>query len=249
MICPKCKQKLIKNGNTFQCVNHHSYDIGKSGYVNLLLNSKHSGDNKEMVNARYNFLKKNYYLPLKQKIDEIINDLNINNIIDVGCGEGYFDKGINNLTGIDISKEAIIKASKNNKNAQYVVCSGFDLPFSDNEFDLIINIFAPHDEKEFTRVCNKYILKVVPNINHLLELKQLLYTDIHLKKEKHLNFQNFKEINEYNIKYQVDVDDLYELLLMTPYFYTSKIDNSILKNQEHTLITCDFSILLYEKII
>lgn len=249
MICPKCKQKLIKNGNTFQCVNHHSYDIGKSGYVNLLLNSKHSGDNKEMVNARYNFLKKNYYLPLKQKIDEIINNLNINNIIDVGCGEGYFDKGINNLTGIDISKEVIIRASKNNKNAQYVVCSGFDLPFSDNEFDLIINIFAPHDEKEFTRVCNKYILKVVPNINHLLELKQLLYTDIHLKKEKHLNFQNFKEINEYNIKYQVDVDDLYELLLMTPYFYTSKIDNSILKNQEHTLITCDFSILLYEKII
>ena len=249
MICPKCKQKLIKNGNTFQCVNHHSYDIGKSGYLNLLLNSKHSGDNKEMVNARYNFLKKNYYLPLKQKIDEIINNLNINNIIDVGCGEGYFDKGFNNLTGIDISKEAIIRASKNNKNAQYVVCSGFDLPFSDNEFDLIINIFAPHDEKEFTRVCNKYILKVVPNINHLIELKQLLYTDIHLKKEKHLNFQNFKEINEYNIKYQVDVDDLYELLLMTPYFYTSKIDNSVLKNQEHTLITCDFSILLYEKII
>ena len=29
-----------------------------------------------------------------------------------------------------------------------------------DEFDLIINIFAPHDEKEFTRICKKYILKV-----------------------------------------------------------------------------------------
>lgn len=248
MICPKCKEKLFKNGNTFQCVNNHSYDISKSGYVNLLLNNKNSGDNKEMVNARFNFLNKNYYLQLKNKIDEIINSLDINNTIDIGCGEGYFDKGIKNLTGLDISKEAIIKASKNNKEGFYVVGSSFDLPFSDNEFDLILNIFAPHDEKEFTRVCNKYIIKVVPNTDHLLELKQLLYTDIHLKKEKHLNFKKFKEIKEYNIKYKIEVDDLYELLLMTPYFYTSKIDNSRLINKS-TVVTCDFSILLYEKII
>lgn len=249
MICPKCKKKLIKNNNTYQCENHHSYDISKSGYLNLLLNGKNSGDNKDMINARNQFLNKNYYLPLKEKIDEIIKSLNVKKIIDIGCGEGYFDKGIANLIGVDISKEAILKASKNNKNGFYVVASGFNLPFSDNEFDLIINIFAPHDEDEFTRVCNKYILKVVPNKNHLIELKKILYNDVHIKEEKHLNFKYFKEIKEYNVNYQVNVDNLYELALMTPYFYTSKIDNTLLDYKGNTLITCDFSILLYEKII
>lgn len=249
MICPKCKKELIRIGNTYQCENHHSYDISKSGYINLLLNGKNSGDNKEMINARNQFLNKNYYLPLKEKIDDIIKTLNLKHIIDIGCGDGYFDKGIDNLVGVDISKEAIMKASKNNKKGFYIVSSGFNLPFSDNEFDLIINIFAPHDEKEFTRICNKYILKVVPNKNHLIELKQLLYNDVHLKEEKHLNFKDFKEIKEYKVTYQVVIDDLYELVLMTPYFYTSNINKDLLDSNKRTLITCDFSILLYEKII
>ena len=249
MICPKCKKELIKIANTYQCENHHSYDISKSGYINLLLNSKNSGDNKEMINARNQFLNKNYYLPLKEKVDNIIKSLNVKHIIDIGCGDGYFDKGIDNLVGVDISKEAIIKASKNNKKGFYIVSSGFNLPFSDNEFDLIINIFAPHDEKEFTRICKKYILKVVPNKNHLIELKQLLYNDVHLKEEKHLHFKEFKEIEEYNVTYQVMIEDLYELVLMTPYFYTSNINKGLLDNNKGTLITCDFSILLYEKII
>ena len=51
------------------------------------------------------------------------------------------------------------------------------LPFEDNEFDLLLNIFAPHNEEEFSRVCNKYILKVIPNKEHLLELKKLLYSE------------------------------------------------------------------------
>ena len=108
MICPNCKQKLIKIDNSYKCSNKHSFDISKQGYVNLLLNSKNSGDNKEMINARYEFLKKGYFDNLLTSISSIIKSLNITNILDIGCGEGYYDRGIKeqtnvNITGLDIS--------------------------------------------------------------------------------------------------------------------------------------------------
>ena len=61
MICPNCKQKLQKIDNSYKCINNHSFDISKQGYVNLLLNTSNSGDNKEMINARSIFLQKGYY--------------------------------------------------------------------------------------------------------------------------------------------------------------------------------------------
>lgn len=252
MICPVCKKELIKENKSYKCVNRHSFDISKEGYINLLLNSKNSGDNKEMIKSRSNFLKKDYYRPLLDKLIELIKTLNINNILDIGCGEGYYDKAIFDetqisITGLDISKEACIKAAKSCKDILYVVASSNNMPFSDNEFDLLLNIFAPHYEEEFTRVCNKYILKVIPNQNHLIELKQLLYKDVHIKNEKKLNFKHFKEVKSTNVNYKVIVDDLFELFQMTPYYYKTKYDMSIFENNKNKEITCDFIISLYEK--
>ncbi len=254
MICPICEKKLVKIENSYKCENNHSFDISKQGYINLLLNSKNSGDNKEMINSRHLFLENGYYCQLRDEICKIIKKLNIHNILDIGCGEGYYARGIKqqtniNISGIDISKEACLKASKLSKDILFVVSSINKIPFEDNEFDLLLNIFAPHNEQEFERVCRKYILKVIPNKDHLLELKQLLYEDVIIKDEKKLDFKNFKEINNYHLKYQVIVDDLFELFQMTPYYYKTKYDKKIFEINHNKLITCDFSIVLYEKII
>ena len=151
------------------------------------------------------------------------------------------------IVGIDISKEACLKASKLNKEISYIVSGMNKIPFLDNEFDLLLNIFAPHDEEEFTRVCNNYILKVIPNKHHLLELKQLLYEDVKIKEEKKLSFKYFEEVITKEVKYQVMVDDLYELFKMTPYYYKTKYDKNIFEVNKNKLITCDFIILLYKK--
>lgn len=253
LLCPICGKNLIRIDNSYKCENKHSYDISKQGYLNLLLNSKNSGDNKEMIESRYSFLKKGYFDQLLKEIIETIKTLNINNILDVGCGEGYYDRGIKDLldieiVGIDISKEACLKASKLNKNISYIVSGMNKIPFPNNEFDLIMNIFAPHDEDEFTRVGNNYILKVIPNKNHLLELKQLLYEDVIIKEEKKLHFKKFEEILVKEVNYQVLVEDLFELFKMTPYYYKTKYDMSVFENNKNKLITCDFTILLYKKI-
>lgn len=252
MICPICRKKINKIDNTFKCENNHSFDISKQGYINLLLNSKNSGDNKEMINSRHAFLNKGYFEKLAIEIANVIGDIEVNKILDIGCGEGYYNRVLlskkdYNIVGIDISKEACLKASKLSKDIMYVVASSNNLPFEDNEFDLILNIFAPHNEEEFTRVSNGYILKVIPNKEHLLELKQLLYEDVLIKDEKKLNFKEFEEVLSKHVKYQVMVDDLYELFKMTPYFYKTKYDMQTFEDNKNVMITCDFLILLYKK--
>ena len=63
-ICPVCKQRLTRSGSCYRCRGNHSFDIAKSGYVNLLLSQQSSqkrhGDDKAMVLARRRFLEKEY---------------------------------------------------------------------------------------------------------------------------------------------------------------------------------------------
>ena len=77
MICPVCGKQLNKVLNTYRCLNNHCFDVSKEGYVNLLLNSKHSGDNKEMIRSRSLFLNKGYFEKLRQETIEVIKTLNI----------------------------------------------------------------------------------------------------------------------------------------------------------------------------
>ncbi len=57
ILCPVCKKKLIRTGNSCQCENRHCFDLAKEGYLNLNLhNSQNTGDNQDMIKARRNFL-------------------------------------------------------------------------------------------------------------------------------------------------------------------------------------------------
>ena len=64
-ICPVCKEKLCIQNKSLVCSNNHTFDIAKSGYVNLLLSKQAGknvhGDNKLTVRARRDFLSKGYY--------------------------------------------------------------------------------------------------------------------------------------------------------------------------------------------
>jgi len=114
LICPVCKGSLNRSASekSFKCLNNHSYDISKQGYVNLLTNSQKNsnqpGDSKEMVQARRDFLAKGYYSELSSKVNQfILKGLDVSKvefasdaasnkkfaslkILDIGCGEGYY---------------------------------------------------------------------------------------------------------------------------------------------------------------
>lgn len=254
MICPKCKSELVLVNNTYKCSNNHSYDISKNGYVNLLLSKTNSGDNNDLVKARVQFLNNSYYQELGLKINEIINSIGTSNkVLDCGCGVGYYDTFIKNqcLYLMDISKYAIIQASKVIKNSEIIVASNSNIPYQDKYFDIALYIFSPLFINETKRVLNNkgIIINVTPGANHLFELKELLYKDPYLNKDTVITIDNYNK-ETINLKYQkvIPNDDLHNLINMTPYAYkTNKEDIDNLKIDKIN-VTFDFLITIYKPI-
>lgn len=258
LICPKCSQELNKTNSSYKCNNNHCFDIAKSGYVNLLLASSGSGDNKKMVDARYNFLSKGYYYKLAKKISDMLSSYLSDNdvIIDGGCGTGYYDNVLKqkypNIIGFDISKYAIDKAAKLNKDLLYIVASGKKVPISSNSCSCIINIFSPTFPLEAKRLLNNngIMIIVTPKDNHLIELKNIIYDKPYLNPNNIENYEGFEICDSTQIEFKENLikDDIFNLLEMTPYLYKTKEDDLLKINKILSLdITFSFNITIYKK--
>lgn len=71
LICPICKEGLEKDGRRYRCSKNHSFDMAKQGYVNLhISNKKNSGDDKDMIQSRRDFLEKDYYKKISEEVNE-----------------------------------------------------------------------------------------------------------------------------------------------------------------------------------
>ena len=99
-LCPVCGQPLCREEKRYYCPNNHSFDLAAAGYTHLLLanqmHSKAPGDDKGMAAARNRFLSGNYYLPLRQALEELAVELTGDHpqVLDSGCGEGFYTAGI-----------------------------------------------------------------------------------------------------------------------------------------------------------
>ncbi len=252
LICPVCRKKLTINEKSLKCKNNHSFDFAKEGYVNLLLGSKSGdkkGDSKESARARRSFLSKDYYKCLKKAINERMHGT----VLDICCGEGYYDDYDGELYGFDISKEMVRLASKKNKANNYFVANIADIPVADSSIDTAFHLFAPFNDKEFSRVLkdNGVLYSVIPGENHLFEMKQVLYEQPYLNDEKapESKYMNLKSRTKISEKIHIKRDDLLELFSMTPYFYhTSDDDKKKLSDIEVIDLTIEFVILEYIKI-
>lgn len=272
--CPVCDKQLIKCDTSYKCINNHSYDISKKGYVNMLLaNQKHSinpGDNKEMILSRVRFLNLNYYHILRKTILDLIlkyNTKNEINFCDLACGEGYYTNYLHdelkktkdiNTVGVDISKYAIIEACKKKNamhldNIDYFIGNLNYLPFLDDSFTFMLNCFALIDVKEFYRVLKQdgFFIRVLPDKDHLLNLKEILYEDVILNEMKEKELNGFTLVDEVHIKDDIflkNSNEIYDLFTMTPYYYKSskKSIEKLLKLKDlKTRIS--FVLLVYQK--
>ena len=139
LVCPTCGQKLFRENSSLKCPYSHTFDVSKSGYVNLLPPGKEknsrTGDEKIMVKARTDFLSKGLYDNLSLKIAEILADRFNDDIIaaDLGSGDGYhtfnytkeFAKNHSIMTlGFDASKYAAEHGMKLSRAAGYCPKTG-----------------------------------------------------------------------------------------------------------------------------
>ena len=115
LTCPVCGEKLNIDGKAFKCANSHSFDIAKQGYVNLLLTNKSGdkkGDSRESAHSRREFLQKGYYSFLRDYVTSKLGGT----VLDICCGEGYYDEYQGELYGFDISREMVRLAASARKS-------------------------------------------------------------------------------------------------------------------------------------
>ena len=160
--CPVCAGALEKRAGAYLCPKNHSFDIAKSGYVNLLLNSSqgHHGDDKLMVRARRDFLDKGYYDRFIAAVADAAAEFTPPEatVLDAGCGEGIYSLAVlraiekagkhGELLGVDISKTALQYASKRSPDFTLCVASCAHLPVEDGSVDEVLNICSP-----FASIC------------------------------------------------------------------------------------------------
>jgi len=261
--CPLCQQALVLTDKTYVCINKHSFDQAKQGYVNLLpvqfKHSKEPGDNKDMVIARRAFLDRGFYQPLVDKMLSIYQKHGQSNavVLDAGCGEGLYThqhKTIENqVYGVDIAKETIKIAAKRYKNCHFSVGTLSKLSFSDNYFGWLVSVYAPILEKEFTRVLQKngYLLTVTPAEQHLFELKELIYQQANKHDISKMPIKSLTLVEEQQLTYTMNFessDDVLNLLAMTPFaFKASKALIEEIKTMSEFNCQADFILRLYKK--
>ena len=253
ILCPICRNELKRFDNSYKCINNHNYDIAKQGYINLNLhNSQNTGDNSEMIQARNAFLNKGYYDFLLDEINKLLDPND--NLVDLACGQGYYTSKFicNNKIGIDLSKQGLKLASKNDKNTTYLLNSIFHNPLENESVDKITTIFAPIAREEIKRLLKKdgLFILVKPDVYHLYELKDVIYDNPYLNEIENIDIEGLKLQSEIHISNKVTLnnEDIHNLFMMTPYYNTTSItDKEKLNNISSLDITFSFIIDVYKK--
>lgn len=269
--CPTCSSVLHGSSAYWRCDQGHTFDRAKEGYVNLLLahhkNSKAPGDSKLMVNARRVFLQSEAYLPLVKLMGTLLSQhapfsWHQARLFDAGCGEGYYLQQLAGLlvdnpnwehfSGIDISKEAVRKAAKRLKYAQFAVASTYSIPLQKCSQDAVIQVFAPSSTNEIARILKPKGLwmTVSPAFDHLFELKQHIYD----KPEKHQltspTHTGFTLIAEKQSRFLVPLANpeiRLALLMMTPFFWQASEQKKDALQASLQSVTAHFHLHLYQK--
>lgn len=262
--CPICNLALYLDGKSLKCENKHSFDIAKQGYTNLLMNSKKQKlyDKSSFENRRL-ILESGFYDHILKEIVDFIDKNQINKILDIGCGEGYYSNCINQMSSkdldiysFDISKDSIVLASKgdNSNSVKYFVSDLADIAIQDSSIDCILDIFSPANYKEFKRILKNdaFLLKVIPGENHLKEIREKVKDK--LNKEIYSNLEIIKCFEESfqildhkktSATYKLSSKERDSLIHMTPLLFnidTDEIDWSDVRD-----ITIDAEILIAKK--
>ena len=220
--------------------------------------SLHPGDTREQVLSRRAFLEAGYYAPIAEaliitskelmvnlkeisvtsnEVKVISNELISNSkeittpgeLLDVGCGEGYYSARLAgalglHLTGMDISREAVRCAAGKYKNGLWLCATASHIPVADHSCDLLTSLFALTMPEEFRRVLRPegYFLQVLAAEDHLLGLKSIIYDHLIEKpKDTVPDVPGFTLVKSVPIRFPftVEGEQVENLLSMTPHVF------------------------------
>ncbi len=185
LVCPvrDCHLPLAREERRLVCPREHSFDVARSGYVNLLQpqdrRSKEPGDSAATVAARRRLHDRGVTEPLLRAIAEIVHAGASDVVLDAGCGDGFYLGSLARQTGfdahgIDISIPAVDAAAKRYPDCEWIVANADRfVPYVDGAFSLVLSITARMNSAEFRRVLrqNGRLLVAIPAPEDFIELR------------------------------------------------------------------------------
>jgi 23S rRNA (guanine745-N1)-methyltransferase len=247
LACPIDRQPLERVQGSYRCADGHSFDIARQGYVNLLLvqqkKSRAPGDSREMVEARRDFLDSGHYAPVAEAISglvsEAIADRKRISLLDAGCGEGYYTDYLARLlerewqgeafsvTGVDISKPAVMAATRRNRDICWIVGTNRNLPVTESSVDLVLSLFGYPQFDHFHALLKPggTLLLADAGPRHLIELRECLYEEVRSTPEPSIRKAidaGFVQAREQRLDFKTEPllqHDLLNLARMTPHYY------------------------------
>src|SRR5258708_6491621 len=178
---------LVREQRRVLCPRGHSFDVARSGYINLLQpqerRSKRPGDTLAAVQARRRLHDRGVTEPLLHAITEMTAASPSDIVLDAGCGNGFtlgtlarrigFD-----AHGVDISIPAVNAAARryppSEGRCEWIVANADRfVPYAGRSFSLVLSITARMNAGEFRRVLRDdgRLLVALPAPDDLVELR------------------------------------------------------------------------------
>jgi len=185
LLCPvrDCQLPLVREQRRLLCPRGHSFDVARSGYLNLLQpqdrRSKEPGDTAAAVQARRRLHDRGVTEPLLQAIADISLASPNDTVLDAGCGDGFVLGTLARQIGfeahgVDISVPAIDSAARHYPEYEWIVANADRfVPYADRSFSLVLSITARMNAGEFRRILRDdgRLLVAIPAPDDLIELR------------------------------------------------------------------------------
>lgn len=191
LACPVCTEPLRRESDgQAGCPNGHRFDEAKQGHLTLLPARRRAltADTPAMVEARIRFLGRGHYAPVERALAAVVGAAEAPGIVlDVGSGPGTYlahaldaaaaSGGAAGRLGValDLSAVAIRRAARVHERAGAVVGDVTErLPIVDAAAAVLLDVFAPRNQREYARVLHPdgVLAVVTPRVGHLGELAE-----------------------------------------------------------------------------
>jgi 23S rRNA (guanine745-N1)-methyltransferase len=184
LVCPvrNCHLPLVRHTRRLLCERGHSFDVARSGYINLLQphdrRSSQPGDTVAAVAARRRLHDRGVTAPLREAVAGILTASPSDVVLDAGCGDGFYLGSLAqagfSAHGVDISVPAIEAAARRYPEDEWIVANADRfVPYADGSFSIVMSITARMNSTEFRRVLGDdgRLLVALPAPDDLMELR------------------------------------------------------------------------------
>ena len=183
-----CGLLIERRAGVLACARGHSYDVAKSGYINLLQpqdrRSPEAGDRREAIEARARLLSEHLGRAIVDAVAaRVVAAVTPGAagavVVDLGSGAGELlatvaDRATVTAIGIDLSAAAAEHAARRHPAMTWVVANADRrLPLLDRSVDVIVSVHGRRNPPECARVLTRagWLIVAIPAADDLAELR------------------------------------------------------------------------------